>query len=128
MTAWEGLNRRKFPRVNFPCLVIVRPDETHEDVILTHTENIGKGGICATIKKSVKISTPVRLELDLIDGHDHVKCEGKVVWVVRRKATDPKKPQFYDIGVEFVGIPLHHQKRIEETVNRLAKKDPRAYR
>ena len=24
MGKWEGLNRRKFPRVNYPCLVVIR--------------------------------------------------------------------------------------------------------
>ena len=51
MGSWEGLNRRKFPRANYPCLVVIRnqdaPDDGEHDknsTILTHTDNIRGGG------------------------------------------------------------------------------------
>ena len=55
MSNWDGFNRRKFPRVNYPCLVVlnVRIEET-ESVILSHTENIGIGGVCVILKQNVK--------------------------------------------------------------------------
>jgi len=50
MTYWEGLNRRKFPRANYPCLVVIREGK-EKNIILTHTENIGIGGVCIALKK-----------------------------------------------------------------------------
>ena len=122
MTAWEGLNRRKFPRVNFPCMVTVKCDEGWEDILLTHTENIGIGGLCVTLKQNFKMFTPVGLELDLLDSEHHICCEGKVVWAIRRKIDDKKKPLFYDIGIEFVDVSKEDQKRILDIIGRLAKK------
>ena len=126
MTAWEGLNRRKFPRVNFPCLVTVRQNQETHDVILTHTENIGVGGVCVILKKSLKMFTPTDLEIDLLDGNEHIKCKGKIVWSIRRKSDEPVKPFFYDVGIEFVDIQQHDHARIQKTLQRVLKKNPSA--
>lgn len=113
MTHWEGLNRRKFPRVNYPCLVVIRNDIGEEkDILLSHTENLGVGGVSLTIKKNLKLFSSVDLEIDLLDLGNNLKCRGKVVWNVRRKETSSRKPLFYDVGIEFVNINDVEQKRI----------------
>ena len=121
MTPWDGMNRRKFPRVYYPCLIVLRCAEGEQESILTHTENIGIGGISAIIKKNLKIFSPVDLELDVLDLGGHIKCQGKVVWSIRRKEDDLKKPMFYDVGIEFVGLNSSDQVRIEDIVKRIAK-------
>ena|SRR3990167_10073025 len=119
MTHWDGLNRRRFPRANYPCLIIIRHNHAGPEAMLTHTENVGIGGVCVILKKALKLFTPVELELDLLDTGNHVKCEGKVVWSVQRRSSEEKKPSFYDTGVEFVNINTKEQTRIDEIVNRL---------
>ena len=126
MSAWEGLNRRKFPRVSFPCLVTVQSQE-EKDSILTHTENLGIGGVCVVLKKALKMFSPVVLELDLLDGSEHIQCKGKVVWSIRRKGDEEIKPFFYDIGVEFTDIDKNDVKRIEETIQYLVRKTPKSF-
>ncbi len=121
MTNWAGLNRRKFPRVKYPCLVVVRDGDSKEDVILTHTENVGVGGVCVILKKSLKMFTNVELELDLLDLGNHVKCSGKVVWNVQRKEDVKNKPLFYDIGIEFSNLTKKELGRMESVVKRLVK-------
>ncbi len=121
MAAWDGINRRKFPRVEYPCLVIIRHNQNEQDVLLTHTENLGIGGICITLKKNVKLFAPVEVEIDMLDLGTHIKCEGKVVWSFHRRSDERKKPLFYDTGVEFINLNSKDQKRIEEIVMRLAK-------
>jgi len=80
MSKWDGLNRRKFPRVIYPCLVVIaNQDKGEKDVILTHTENIGIGGVCVILKQDLKMFSSVELELDLLDLENHIKCKGKVV-------------------------------------------------
>jgi Tfp pilus assembly protein PilZ len=117
--SWDGLNRRKFPRVNYPCLVVIRQNEGEQDIILTHTENIGVGGTCIVLKQSIDMFSEVELELDLLDLGEHIKCKGKVVWNVQRKGDASSKPFFYDIGIEFDDIEATEKKRIEEVVTRL---------
>lgn len=121
MGAWDGINRRKFPRVNYPCLVTIRHQQDEKDVFLTHTDNIGIGGVCVTLKKALKLFSPVEVELDLLDLGNHIKCQGKVVWSIRRKDSDEHKPMFYDIGVEFSDISNDDRTRLEDIVQRLAK-------
>lgn len=121
MSPWDGLNRRRFPRVNYPCQVVVRNEAEEKDIILAHTENIGVGGVCAILRKGLPMFTSVEVELDLLDFEDHIKCQGKVVWSVRRKSSEDNKPLFYDIGIEFVDINDKDRERVEATVQRLAK-------
>ncbi len=118
---WEGLNRRKFPRANFPCLIkIIRSGEA-EDVILTHTENVSIGGTCVIIKKSCELFTSVAVEIDLMDAGEPVRCQGKVVWSVRRKALEDNKPSFYDLGLEFVDIQPDDCVRLGKIIEQLVR-------
>ena len=123
MGRWEGLDRRKFPRVKYPCLVVLRhgSGESEKEVILTHTENLGMGGVCVILKQNVKMFSPVEIELDLLDLGAHIKCNGKVVWNVRRKMEDTVKPLYYDIGIEFVDLDKKENARLEEIVTRFVK-------
>ena len=123
MSNWDGLNRRKFPRANYPCLVVIsrKKEDKDKEIILTHTENIGIGGVCVILKHDIDRFDPVDLEIDLLDLEEHIKCKGKIVWNVQRKSTEKKKPLFYDIGIEFDEISSKDKKRLEEIVTRLAK-------
>ncbi len=121
MNAWDGPNRRKFPRVNYPCLITVRYGTSEPDVILTHTENIGTGGICVILNRNLRILSPVDLEIDLLDASNHVKSGGRIVWSIQRKSTEKKKPSFYDIGIEFTGMEDPDRRRLDDVVKRLVK-------
>ncbi len=121
MSKWEGLDRRKFPRVSFPCLVVIG-DDGKKGVILTHTENLGIGGVCVILKEDIKLFSGVRLELDLLDMQPHIKCKGKVVWNVKRKMDQKKKPLFFDIGVEFQDMSSSDLKRLEQIVKKIERK------
>lgn len=121
MTTWDGMDRRKFPRANYPCLLIIRRDHIAPEALLTHTENIGVGGVSVIIKRELSLFAPVELELDLLDMQPHIKCEGKIVWVVRRKESSQVKPLFFDVGIEFSNLNEKDRQRIEFIVDRLIK-------
>lgn len=125
MTNWDDLNRRKFPRADYPCLIILgdeNADDKQNNLILTHTDNIGVGGVCVAVKQALEMFSPVKLELDLLDLEDHIRCTGKVVWSVQRAEVDKKKQLFYDIGIEFVNIDKRDQERLGKVITRLCKK------
>ena len=124
--AWEGMNRRKFPRVKFPCLVKIVHHDKPADVVLTHTENLSGGGICVVIKKSLELFSPVSIEIDLMDSEDVIACKGRTTWAIRRKATESVKPSYYDTGFEFVDIREEDRKRIDLTVEHFLKSQQRA--
>lgn len=124
MGKWEGLNRRRFPRVSYPCLVVIRNDEPgKKEAILTHTENVGIGGVCVILKQNINVFYPVEIELDLLDLREHIKCKGKIVWNIQRKPDAPKKPLFYDVGIEFQNLHRKDLLRLEEVITRLARDD-----
>ena len=121
MTSWDGLNRRKFPRINYPCLITIRHTSSPPEAILTHTENIGIGGVGVIANKNINLFALVELEIDLLDTAEHIKCQGKVVWSIRRKLNEQKKPMFYDVGIEFLNISDSASKRLEAIVTRLVR-------
>jgi len=118
---WEGVNRRQFPRAEYPCLVIIRKNHDEPEAMLTHTENLGIGGVCVILKKNLGLFAPVELEIDLMDTQSHIKCEGKLVWVVQRKETVERKPSFFDVGIEFVNMKKEDNRRVLSIVERLMK-------
>lgn len=118
---WSGSNRRKFPRVIYPCLIKLVHEGKDPQAFLTHTENIGIGGVSVTVKKEIKLFTNVDLEIDLLDTNDHIKTQGKVVWVVRRKEAEAVKPLFYDVGIEFLTLPLKQKEHLKATIDRVIK-------
>lgn len=122
MTSWDGLERRKFPRAHYPCLIVIRHNNRREpEAILTHTENLGIGGVCVILKSSIKLFTNVELELDLLDTGNNIHCEGKIVWCVQRRTSEKTKPAFFDTGIEFSRVDPNNQKRIDDVVKRLVK-------
>jgi len=118
--SWEGSDRRKFPRVIYPCVVkVVSSDGMAQESLLTHTENIGLGGLCITLRGQIKLFTSVEMELDLVDLEGNIKPKGKVVWSVRRKDSENNKPMFYDTGIEFTDISKRDHERLRENLRRL---------
>ena len=120
MDQWDGPNRRKFLRVNYPCLVMIRYSDERKEVLLTHTENLGIGGIGVVLEKKITTFSPVELELDLMDLEEHVKCQGKVVWNIKRENANTKQ-SFYDTGIEFEGLSPRDSERLIKVIKHLGK-------
>jgi len=121
MTKWQGLNKRQFPRINYPCLVVIRNDNDDNDTVLTHTDNVGVGGVCVALKKAVKMFSVIEIELDLLDLGDHIRCKGKVVWNVESEKSEKTTPRLFDVGIEFVDIKKEDQERLRKVIERIAK-------
>lgn len=119
MGKWDGLDRRKFPRVNYPCLVVINGVGGTQDALLTHTENVGIGGVGVILKQNLEMFSPIELEIDLLDLGDHIKCKGKVVWNVQRRIESKSKPLFYDIGIEFDELSEPDHKRLQAIIKKL---------
>jgi len=121
MSSWDGPDRREFPRVNYPCLVVVRQPQNKENAFLTHTENIGIGGVGILVKDPLPLHSAVDLEIDLMDLGEHLQCRGKVVWAIQRKDNEDKRALFYDIGIEFVELDTDAAKRLKMIVDHICK-------
>lgn len=114
---WSGINRRKFPRANYPCKITVKRKD-HPDKISTHTENIGIGGICVLLPKDLGIFAPVEINLDLLDGSPSIECDGAIVWIVTKKE---EALASYDTGIEFTNLKRKDTERIITIIDRVLK-------
>jgi len=120
---WDGINRRKFPRASYKCLITIKK-RLNSKTISTDTENIGAGGICVIIKDDLGLFQGVDLELYLDDSRPPIKGGGTVVWVVKK--TTPKKGAYvYDTGIEFIDIRPEDRERISEVVEEILKNQRR---
>ena len=113
---WSGIDKRRFPRANFECHVVVRRKD-HPESFSTQTENIGVGGICVILDKGLELFTEVVVEVALPDKQTPLISDGKVVWVVKEAGRNKR----FDTGIEFVDLPEEQQKRIERIIENILK-------
>lgn len=116
---WNGIDKRRFPRAQYPCIVNVRASGLAES-IHTMTENIGIGGIRVIIKKGLGLFSWVELEIDLKDGNPNVICGGMIVWSIRKNEFQ-KDPVHFDTGIEFLDLKDIDRVRIESVVENALK-------
>ena len=119
---WEGIDKRRFPRANYKCEITIAAGREKKP-ISSLTENVGVGGICASLTEDVGIFSEVDLILEVKKNHPPIKCKGTVVWVVKR--TDPKGEGHttYDTGIEFVDIKRKDRELIVSLINGLREKE-----
>jgi c-di-GMP-binding flagellar brake protein YcgR len=113
---WQGVDKRRFPRAEYPCEVTVIKKGQKEE-FSTQTENIGMGGICVILKKALVRFYLVELVLYLKDGQPPIKCDGRIVWVVKSK-------EQFDTGIEFINIKERDVARIQEVIEECLKANP----
>lgn len=120
--AWEGMNRRRFPRANYACVVTIRR-KGHAEAFNTKTENIGSGGICVMLPKETGIFNPVEIELDIKDTQTMISCNGTIVWVVHRSEFGKEASDSYDTGIEFSDLKEKDQLRIDKIIKKCLQKN-----
>ena len=118
MMMWQGIDQRKFPRVNYKCLIRLTKGE-QEEVIDTFTENIGEGGICVALDKGFELFDTVSLEVYLSEGDKPILCSGTIVWVVKRHPASKAEQIKYDTGIEFIDIPDDDRGRVSRLVDEI---------
>jgi c-di-GMP-binding flagellar brake protein YcgR len=109
---WNGIEKRRFVRANFPCKIVISTPAQH--TIVTHTENIGAGGIRVIIDEKLEISSMVGLEIHL--NNERIKSQSRIVWVIETQKSSPDKNVRYDTGIEFYQINDEDRKIINNFV------------
>ena len=110
---YKGSEKRRFIRACFPCKIAIHTPG--EQIIKTHTENIGAGGVRVIIDEKLIISSTVGLQIYL--GDEPISCEGRVVWAVDRKDLQTSKSFKVDTGIEFYKIDEESQRVIRHFVD-----------
>lgn len=112
---WEGLERRRFPRAKFPCKIIAHTLSEH--TLVSHTENIGEGGVRVILDEKLSVHSKVGLEIYL--EQEPIKCRGRIVWVIDIAHPLHQQALLFDTGIEFLDLCREDADRIKELVERL---------
>ena len=113
---WEGIDKRKFPRVNYRCLIRIS-NHGKEEVFETFTENVGAGGICVVLGREFDLFKMANLDLYLSEKGGPISCQGTIVWVIRRGPLHKNDTSEYDVGIEFTDIADKDKVKIANMVN-----------
>lgn len=120
---WDGFNKRKFPRLNLRCELILR-DRSAGEVIRSQTENVGAGGVAVMINRPLERFSLLSLRLELDPNLPWIETTGRVVWCVSSRDLSAKK-ECFDTGIEFTEIEPVHQELIRRYVeSRVPAKEP----
>ncbi|HNX91356.1 MAG TPA: PilZ domain-containing protein [Candidatus Omnitrophota bacterium] len=109
-------DKRKFPRVNYKCLIKVAGSDGDEE-FNTFTQNIGAGGVCVLLKKNIELFKAATMSISLPDNKELVTCKGTVVWVIKRHVAGGDDTYEYDTGIEFTNISEPDRNRIATLVS-----------
>lgn len=100
MIDYRGIEKRRFIRAKFPCVIKIYTFREH--IITTHTENISAGGVCVIIEEKLEMASTVGLQIQIKDYT--VSCKGRVVWVVDKNSPYKQGVIYHDTGLEFYEI------------------------
>ena len=119
---WQGVDRRRFPRANYPCKIILARKGQRQK-LSTHTENIGLGGVCVIMNQELERFSEVELMLFLKDRQPAVRCDARIVWMVKKLVPSKKNSTAeFDTGLEFVNLEEKEKARVEKVVQECLQK------
>jgi len=113
--SWKGQERREYPRAMFSCKIIVK--SPHRELV-SHTENIGEGGIRVNLEEELKHSAIVDLEF-FLKQNKPIRCEGRIIWVVKKVSPNLRKPTMFYTGIKFRGMNIEDKKCIKQLVDEI---------
>ena len=110
--SWNGSEKRRFVRADFPCKITIHTPQAH--IVTSHTENIGAGGIRIIIEEKIDIFSVVDLKIYLDDKP--ISSKARIVWVVERRPPLGHKASMFDTGIEFYQINEKDRNTIRKLV------------
>ena len=113
---WKEKEKRRFPRANFSCKIVVHTPGIR--AFISHTENIGIGGIRVILDEKIPYRDIVDLEI-YIEEDAPVRCQGRIVWVIDKINPLNKESFSFDTGVEFIDINSEDSVRVDNLVDKL---------
>lgn len=99
---WDGFNKRKFPRLNLRCEIVIHPNDKTPPLVRL-TENVGSGGVCVMLDKPLERFSHCQVRIELEEKLPPIECRGRIVWNVPVTKPKSKNPNF-DTGIEFVDL------------------------
>lgn len=113
---WDGFNKRKFPRLNLKCQLILKRPSPSAAIIHAQTENVGAGGVAMLLERALERFSVLHIRVELDPSLPWIECEGKVVWVVPSRDQVSKIERF-DTGIEFQNLQPAAEDLVRQYVN-----------
>lgn len=115
---WDGINRRRYLRVEFPYTIHIY--STQGKPISTYTEDISSGGVRVVTQQKLHLSDIVDLKIYI--GDEFIRSKGKVVWIKEKSSPVLEGVLFYSAGIEFVGLSKNDSALLARCADELDKK------
>jgi len=112
------VEKRRFPRVVFKCLVYVRY-ENKTEIYPSYTGNISLGGLMVTLQYKLQTDTQVLIELFLKEKERPLQVSGQVRWVTSTSAVE-NDDTMYDTGIEFSILTEDARMRLNAVVSQVS--------
>jgi c-di-GMP-binding flagellar brake protein YcgR len=118
MDQWDGLNRRRFLRADFPYTIHIY--SSGGKPISTYTDDISSGGVRVVTQERLNDSDIVDLKIYV--GENFLRCKGKIAWVREKVNSVLDGVKFFNAGIEFVNLSKEESDIIQLCVEALEKK------
>ena len=118
MNPWDGINRRRHLRAEFPYTIHIYSEKGKP--ISTYTEDISTSGVRIVTQRHLDMSEPVDLKIYV--ANDFLRCKGKIVWVKEKESPVLDGVKFYSAGIEFSDLAKDDMEIVERCVLELEKK------
>jgi len=115
---WNSCEQRKLTRIQRECGITLNAGSSNE-VFEVVTENIGLGGFCVNLSKSLELFSTVQIKIVLEKEGAPIACQARVAWSVKHRDFDPKLVH-YDVGFEFLDISEENRSRIDRYLSQTA--------
>lgn len=115
--AYNGPEKRKYPRIDGRFIVSYRIAEEKDKVDTTQTKNLSLGGMLLTTNTPFKAGTNIVLEIRLPFDPTPIMLVAKVI-----ESCEVTKDLIYDTRIEFLAVDQRHRAIITQTVEYYLKK------
>ncbi|MBI3306344.1 MAG: PilZ domain-containing protein [Candidatus Omnitrophica bacterium] len=117
---WDGFDKRKFPRLNLQCEILIQSDK-NSPPLKTTTENVGRGGVAVILDQPLERFSRCHVRLELGSDLPKLEGDGRVVWAVPTSDGKGAKKRF-DTGIEFTKLNPAEQEKLHKFLNASQKK------
>lgn len=115
--AYNGSERRRFPRIGGRFIVSYRVIEENEEADISQSKNISLGGMLLTTNGQFAPGTKLAVEIRLPFDPHPISLVAKVL-----ESQEITKNLIYDTRLTFISVDKRHKKVIQETVDYYLKK------
>lgn len=115
--AYNGVEKRRFPRINGRFIVSYRIVEENDNVDISQSKNISLGGMLLTTNRKFEPGTNIALEIRLPFDPLPIILVATVLG-----SREIIENLIYDTRLMFISVDERHKKIIQETVDYYLKK------